>query len=183
MRKSLLVVAAFATVAAVGLVACGDDDGGGTTEDTSTESIVGTNTVHEVVQGIGYDTFSSLIDAAGMADELKGTGPFTVFVPTDEAFAELDPAVLAALQDPTNVEVLRSILRFHVVEGNWYANVIVDGEQPTLEGSSVEFSTVGGVTVSGANVVTADIPASNGVVHAIDAVLVPPTVDLSTFAS
>jgi len=136
-----------------------------------------------VIQGIGYDTFSSLIDAAGMADELKGTGPFTVFVPTDDAFAEVDPAVLAALQDPANVEVLRSILRFHIVEGNWYANVIVDGEQPTLEGSMVEFSTVGGVTVSGAGVATADIPASNGVVHAIDAVLVPPTVDLSPFAS
>lgn len=181
MRKSLLVASAFAACAAVGLVGCGDDDG--TTEDTSTESIVGTNTVHEVIQGIGYDTFSSLIDAAGMADELKGTGPFTVFVPTDDAFAEVDPAVLAALQDPANVEVLRSILRFHMVEGNWYANVIVDGEQPTLEGSMVEFSTVGGVTVSGAGVATADIPASNGVVHVIDAVLVPPTVDLSPFAS
>jgi len=181
MRKSLLVAAAFAAFAAVGLVGCGDDDG--TTEDTTTESIVGTNTVHDVIQGIGYDTISSLIDAAGMADELSGTGPFTVFVPTDEAFAELDPAVLAALQDPANVEVLRSILRYHVVEGNWYADVIVDGEQPTLEGSSVEFSTVGGVTVSGANVVTADIPGSNGVVHAIDAVLVPPSVDLSPFAS
>lgn len=181
MRRSLLVASAFAAFAAVGLVGCGDDDG--TKENTSTESIVGMNTVHEVIQGIGYDTFSSLIDAAGMADELKGTGPFTVFVPTDDAFAEVDPAVLAALQDPANVEVLRSILRFHIVEGNWYANVIVDGEQPTLEGSMVEFSTVGGVTVSGAGVATADIPASNGVVHVIDAVLVPPTVDLSPFAS
>lgn len=181
MRKSLVVVAAFATVAAVGLVGCGDDDG--SSQDTTAESIVGASTVHDVIQGIGYDTFSSLIDAAGVADELSGTGPFTVFVPTDEAFAKLDPAVLAALQDPANVEVLRSILRFHVVEGNWYSSVIVDGEQPTLEGSAVEFSTVGGVTVSGANIVTADIPASNGVVHAIDAVLVPPSVDLSPFAS
>ena len=182
MRKSLLVAAAFATLAAVGLVGCGDDDGGAT-EDTGTESIVGANTVVDVVQGVGYDTFSTLVDAAGMADELSGTGPFTVFVPTDDAFAALDPAVLTALQDPANVEVLRSILRFHVVEGNWYSNVIVDGEQATLEGSMVEISTVGGVTVSGANVATADIPASNGVVHAIDAVLVPPTVDLSPFAS
>ncbi len=181
MRKSPLIAAAFATVAAVGLVGCGDD--GGTTEDTGTESIVGANTVVDVFHGVGYDTFSTLVDAAGMADELSGTGPFTVFVPTDDAFAALDPAVLTALQDPANVEVLRSILRFHVVEGNWYSNVIVDGEQATLEGSTVEISTVGGVTVSGANVVTTDIPSSNGVVHAIDAVLVPPTVDLSPFAS
>jgi uncharacterized surface protein with fasciclin (FAS1) repeats len=179
MRKSVLVVAVFASVATGGLAGCGDDDGA--TADTTMESIVGMNSVVDVFRGVGYDTFSSLVDAAGMAEEFAGTGPFTVFVPTDEAFAELDPAVLVALQDPANVEVLRSILRFHAVEGNWYSNVFVDGEQTTLEGSLVELSTVGGVTVSGVNVVTLDIPASNGVVHAIDAVLVPPTVDLSLF--
>jgi uncharacterized surface protein with fasciclin (FAS1) repeats len=180
MRKTMVAMA-IASVATVGLVGCGGDDGA--TEETTAESIVGTNTVADVAQGLGYDTFSELAIAADLVGELSATGPFTVFVPTDEAFAELDPAVLAALKDPANVGLLRSILLFHVVEGNWYSDVIVDGEQASLEGSVLELSTVGGVTVSGAAVVTADVPGSNGVVHAIDAVLVPPTVDLSPFAS
>jgi uncharacterized surface protein with fasciclin (FAS1) repeats len=112
-----------------------------------------------------------------LVDTLNGEGPFTVFAPTDEAFAALPAGVLDALLLPENKDVLTQILTYHVVPGEVLAADVTDGDVATVEGQSVTLSTADGVTVNGANVIQADVVTSNGVIHAIDAVLLPPGVD------
>lgn len=126
--------------------------------------------------------FSTLVAALGVAElveTLAGEGPFTVFAPTDEAFAALPAGVLDALLLPENKDVLIQILTYHVVSGKVMAADVTDGDVASLEGSTLALSTANGVTVNGANVVTADVMGSNGVIHAIDAVLLPAGVDLA----
>jgi uncharacterized surface protein with fasciclin (FAS1) repeats len=106
-------------------------------------------------------------------------GPFTVFAPTDAAFAALPAGVLDALLLPENKEVLVKILTYHVVPASVLAADVTDGDVATVEGQTVKLSTADGVTVNGAKVVTPDVMASNGVIHAIDAVLVPADVDVA----
>lgn len=128
----------------------------------------------------GAPDFSTLVaaaQAAGLVDTLNGEGPFTVFAPTDEAFAALPEGLVDALLLPENKDVLTKILTYHVVPGTVMAADIADGDVATVEGQNVTLSTADGVTVNGATVVQADIVASNGVVHVIDAVIVPPDVD------
>lgn len=128
----------------------------------------------------GAPDFSTLVaaaQAAGLVDTLNGEGPFTVFAPTDEAFAALPEGLVDALLLPENKDVLTKILTYHVVPGTVMAADIVDGDVATVEGQNITLSTADGVTVNGATVVQADIVASNGVVHVIDAVIVPPDVD------
>jgi uncharacterized surface protein with fasciclin (FAS1) repeats len=124
---------------------------------------------------IGAGDFKTLVKALTAADlvtTLKGKGPFTVFAPTDEAFAKLPPGALdALLADKTK---LTKVLTYHVVPGKVMAADVVKLDQAkTVEGSSVAISTTGGVKVDRANVVKTDIPASNGVIHVIDAVIMP----------
>jgi len=131
---------------------------------------------------VGNDDFSTLVAAvlaADLADVLAGTGPFTVFAPTNAAFAALPEGVLEALLLPENRDILVSILTYHVVSGTVLAADVVDGDVTTLEGNALTLDTANGVTVNGANVVAADVLASNGVIHVIDAVLLPPGLDLS----
>jgi len=124
---------------------------------------------------VGAGDFKTLVKALTAADlvtTLKGKGPFTVFAPTDEAFAKLPPGALdALLADKTK---LTKVLTYHVVPGKVMAADVVKLDQAkTVEGSSVAISTTGGVKVDRANVVKTDIPASNGVIHVIDAVIMP----------
>ena len=122
-----------------------------------------------------FTTLAKALQAAGLVNAFKGPGPFTVFAPTDAAFAKLPAGTLATLlKDPKGE--LTKILTYHVVPGKVMAADITDGmTAKTLEGSTVKFTVKDGkVYVNGAQVTTADVPASNGVIHVIDKVLIPP---------
>jgi uncharacterized surface protein with fasciclin (FAS1) repeats len=128
----------------------------------------------------GFETLVAAVVAAGLAETLSGEGPFTVFAPTDEAFAALPEGLLEKLLLEENRDLLVQILTYHVVSGTVLAADVTDGDVATVEGQNVTLDTTTGVTVNGANVVLADVLASNGVIHAIDAVILPPGVDVST---
>ena len=126
-----------------------------------------------------FETLVAAVTAADLAGTLSGEGPFTVFAPTDDAFAALPEGLVAALLLPENKDTLVKILTYHVVSGEVFAADIADGDVVTVEGQTVALSTADGVTVNGASVLIADVPAANGVVHAIGAVLVPSDVDIA----
>jgi len=132
--------------------------------------------VETAVAAGNFTILVELIQAAELVDVLKGEGPFTVFAPTDEAFAAVPAEILTALaEDP---EMLRSVLLYHVVPGRLVAALISDGKEvETAQGESVRFSFADGVKkVNEATIVARDIQASNGVIHAIDSVILPPSV-------
>jgi uncharacterized surface protein with fasciclin (FAS1) repeats len=130
-----------------------------------------------------FETLVAAVTAAGLAETLSSEGPFTVFAPTDEAFDALPEGVLDALLLPENKDALTSILTYHVVSGEVMAADVTAGDVPTVEGSDITITTDGGVKVNDANVTATDVDASNGVIHVIDAVLVPPTVDVAALTS
>jgi len=178
MKKLRLgAMTAVALAAALTLSACGSDSES-STESTMEEVSVGT--IVDVAVGAGnFSTLVAAVTAADLVETLSGTGPFTVFAPTDDAFAALPAGVLDALLLPENKAVLAQILTYHVVSGSVMAADVTDGDVATVEGSNITLSTASGVTVNGANVVAADVMASNGVIHAIDAVILPPGVDVA----
>jgi uncharacterized surface protein with fasciclin (FAS1) repeats len=130
-----------------------------------------------------FETLVAAVTAADLVETLSGEGPFTVFAPTDEAFDALPEGVLDALLLPENKDALTSILTYHVVSGEVMAADVTAGDVPTVEGSTIAITTEGGVKVNEANVTATDVDASNGVIHVIDAVLVPPTVDVAALTS
>ncbi len=122
-----------------------------------------------------FNTLVAAVKAAGLVDTLKGPGPFTVFAPTDEAFAKLPPGTLEDLLKPENKARLQSILTYHVVAGNVLAKDVVKLDSAkTVEGQSITITaTNGGVMVDNAHVIKTDIVTSNGVIHVIDSVILP----------
>lgn len=122
-----------------------------------------------------FKTLVAAVQAADLVDTLKGKGPFTVFAPTDEAFAKLPKGTVESLLKPENKEKLIAILTYHVVPGKVMAKDVVNlTEAKTVQGSTVKIAVEGGkVSVGGANVVKTDIVTSNGVIHVIDAVMLP----------
>ena len=121
-----------------------------------------------------FQTLISAVDAAGLRETLSGPGPFTVFAPTDEAFAALPEGAIANLLLPENREQLTAVLTYHVASGRvTSADVAGMGSVPSLQGGQLAVDTSQGVKINQANVIQADIEASNGVIHAIDAVLMP----------
>jgi len=124
-----------------------------------------------------FKTLAAALKAAGLVDTLKGSGPFTVFAPTDAAFAKLPAGTLESLLKPENKAKLVAILTYHVVPGDvTAADVVKLSEAKTVNGAMLKVSTQNGrVMVNNADVVKTDIEASNGVIHVIDAVLLPPT--------
>lgn len=122
-----------------------------------------------------FKTLAAALEAAGLVDTLKGGGPFTVFAPTDAAFDALPAGTVENLLKPENREQLVAVLTYHVVPGKYLAGSVVDMDSaPTVNGQALDIATSGaGVTVGGARVVTADVEASNGVIHVIDKVLIP----------
>ncbi len=130
-----------------------------------------------------FKTLTAAVGAAGLTDTLMGDGKFTVFAPTDEAFAKLPPGVVDALLKPENKDVLTKVLTYHVLSGETFSKDITAGEVKTVEGDTIKLTTDGGVKVNEAAVLTPDIPASNGVIHAIDTVLLPPGVDLDALVN
>jgi len=118
-------------------------------------------------------TFNRLVDQAGLKDELRAAGPLTVFAPTDEAFKNVPTKTLEALQ--ADKEQLKSVLRYHVVNAKIGSAEVKNSSQQSLNGASLTLAKAGDfVAVEDAVVQRADIPASNGVVHVIDRVLLPP---------
>ena len=118
-----------------------------------------------------FKTLTTALQAAGLVDTLKGKGPFTVFAPTDEAFAKVPKADLdALLKDKAK---LTAVLTYHVVPGKVMAADVKAGKVKTVQGSELTVSTMGGVKVDAANVVKTDIVADNGVIHVIDSVIMP----------
>ncbi|MEO0748996.1 MAG: fasciclin domain-containing protein [Pseudomonadota bacterium] len=130
--------------------------------------------VDTAVAAGSFGTLVAAVQAAGLVDTLKGEGPFTVFAPTDEAFAALPKGTVDTLLQPENKDQLVAILTYHVLPGKVMSTDLSDGmTATTVQGSDVTIGTEGGVTVNGANGVAADVVASNGVIHVIDAVILP----------
>ena len=134
--------------------------------------------VDTAVSAGSFKTLVAAVKAAGLVDVLKGDGPFTVFAPTDEAFAKLPEGTVESLLKPENKDKLVAVLTYHVVPGAVKAEKVVtlDGKKvKTVQGSEVAISVKGGsVYVDKAKVVKTDIVTSNGVIHVIDAVILPP---------
>jgi uncharacterized surface protein with fasciclin (FAS1) repeats len=123
-----------------------------------------------------FTTLAKALEAAGLVDALKGEGPFTVFAPTDEAFAKLPAGTVETLLMPENKEKLKAVLLYHVVAGKFVAADVLKlngKEAKTLQGGKVKVKANKGVMVDGANVVKTDVMATNGVIHVIDSVLMP----------
>ena len=131
------------------------------------------NIVEVAVDAGSFSTLVSAVQAAGLVETLSGEGPFTVFAPTDEAFARIPEADLEALL--ADKEALTAVLTYHVVPGEVYASDVMElSSAQTVNGQSVQIRTMDGkVMVDGATVVSADIEASNGVIHVIDRVILP----------
>lgn len=127
---------------------------------------------------VGAGTFTTLVaavTAAGLVETLKGEGPFTVFAPTDAAFAALPAGTVEDLLKPENKDKLVALLTYHVVAGKVMSTDLTEGmKAATVNGAEVTITLDGGAKVNGATISTADIVAKNGVIHVIDAVIMPP---------
>lgn len=132
--------------------------------------------VDTAVKAGQFNTLAAALKAGDLVVVLKGTGPFTVFAPTDEAFKKLPPGTVENLLKPENKAQLVKILTYHVVPGKVMSSALAGKktDAKTVQGEMVMVdATMGGVTVNGAKVVTADVSADNGVIHVIDTVLIP----------
>jgi uncharacterized surface protein with fasciclin (FAS1) repeats len=156
--------------------------------DKATKAECPTMTAREVVEEAGdkkdivdtavaagsFNTLAAALKAAGLVDALKGKGPFTVFAPTDEAFAKLPKGTVETLLKPENKAKLTAILKYHVVSGNVMAKDVKSGSVETLAGQRIDLvAEKGNVTVDKAKVTKTDIEATNGVIHVIDTVILP----------
>jgi uncharacterized surface protein with fasciclin (FAS1) repeats len=134
-------------------------------------SVQAKDIVDTAVAAGSFKTLATALGAADLVDTLKGKGPFTVFAPTDDAFAKIPKADLdALLKDKAK---LTAVLTYHVVAGKVMAADVKAGKVKTVQGSDLTVTTMGGVQVNGANVVKTDIVADNGVIHVIDTVVMP----------
>ncbi len=161
--SSFLTIFAFAFLS-FGFVGCdssSDDDGPGT--------------IMDVAEANGFSTLVAAIDAAGLRSTLEGEDQLTVFAPTDAAFAALPAGTVASLLLPENIQTLTNILTYHVVSGRVPSTDVVNlASAPTLLGQNVTIEVIdGSVFINGAQVITVDVEADNGIIHIIDAVLLP----------
>ena len=127
--------------------------------------------VDTAVKAGSFKTLVAAVQAAGLVETLKGPGPFTVFAPSDEAFAKIPKATLDALLK--DKAALTKVLTYHVVPGKVMAKDVKAGKVKTVQGQEITLKTEGGVMVDGAKVVATDVTASNGVIHVIDTVIMP----------
>lgn len=123
-----------------------------------------------------FSTLAAALRAAGLLEALKSEGPFTVFAPTDDAFAKIPPQTLSELLQPENKEKLTAILTYHVVPGRVTAHDVANlNSATTLQGQTVKISKQDGVKINDAKVIAPDVEATNGLIHVIDSVLMPAT--------
>ncbi len=131
-------------------------------------------TVVEIAAGSpDHTTLVAAVKAAGLVETLSGPGPFTIFAPTNAAFAKLPAGTVESLLKPENKDKLIAILTYHVVPAQVLAKDVKAGAAPTVNGKTVTLATDGGVTVNGAKVIAADLVGTNGVSHVIDTVILP----------
>lgn len=131
--------------------------------------------VDTAVANGSFKTLVAAVQAAGLVDTLKGAGPFTVFAPTDAAFAALPAGTVDDLLKPENKDKLAAVLTYHVIAGKVMSTDLTDGQKAkTVQGAEVTFDLDGGAKVNDAAIVTADVAADNGVIHVIDKVILPP---------
>ncbi len=166
--KRVLIAAQAVVFAAFAVSAFADHHGGG--HMTSQSDIVDT-----AVSAGQFQTLAAALTAADLVDTLKGDGPFTVFAPTDDAFAKLPEGTVETLLKPENKDQLVAVLTYHVVAGKVAAEDVVKLDSATtVNGEAVSITVAdGGVRVDNANVVATDIEASNGIIHVIDTVILP----------
>lgn len=183
---------ALATVAGVGLAACSSSGTSSSDASTATPTTAMSSgmsgmtmpaaktVVDLAASNADFSTLVAAVKAAGLADTLSGTGPFTVFAPTNEAFAQIPKATLDSLLKPENKDKLARILKYHVVAGMVMAADVKPGKVTTVDGTEFTISVEDGKVFitdgqgSKAQVVKTDLGAGNGVVHVIDKVLMPP---------
>ena len=131
--------------------------------------------VDTAVAAGSFNTLAAALTAAGLVETLKGEGPFTVFAPTDAAFAALPAGTVEDLLKPENKDKLIAVLTYHVVAGKVMSTDLTeDMKAATVNGAEITITLEGGAKVNGVAISTADIAASNGVIHVIDAVILPP---------
>jgi len=169
----MITATRFLTVFAfcAGLLAAGAASAGHHSEGEMTTS----NIVEVAAGNEDFSTLVAAVQAAGLVDVLSGEGPFTVFAPTNAAFAKLPAGTVESLLEPANKQQLVDILTYHVVAGKVYAKDVVElTEATTVNGANISIAvTDAGVQINNAAVVTTDIKASNGVIHVIDTVILP----------
>ena len=176
MKLTHIAVIAALAVASLGVVACGSSDSETTASTTATTTAMTDETIAAVATGNkDLSTLVAALTAADLVTTLEGTGPYTVFAPTDAAFADIQSTV-DTLLEPDNKTDLQQVLTYHVVPGTYTAADLTDGQKlKTVEGQDLTVSITDGVVkVNDATVEATDITASNGVVHVINKVLVPP---------
>ncbi len=141
--------------------------------DSDTEDPLGS--VYDVAVENGFTTLVAAVDAAGLSETLRTDGPFTIFAPTNEAFAALPAGTVETLLQPENIETLTDILTYHVVSGRVTSSQVVTlSSATTLQGGTVTIEVAdGNVFINGAQVTTVDVEADNGIIHVIDSVLLP----------
>jgi uncharacterized surface protein with fasciclin (FAS1) repeats len=170
------VVLMFAAVLA-STSAFGYEDSKAKMNKAATPAVV--DIVDTAVANGSFKTLAAALQAADLVATLKGAGPFTVFAPTDAAFAKLPAGTLEMLLKPENKATLAKILTYHVVASTVMAKDVKAGKAKTVEGSNLTIATKGGVTLNGTSKVTAaDVKATNGVIHVIDTVVLPPGLKL-----
>ena len=143
-----------------------------------TPARAGQSDIVDTAVGAGmFNTLVAAVTAADLVGQLKAPGPFTVFAPTDDAFSKLPAGTVEMLLKPENKDKLIAVLTYHIVPGKVMSGDIAGKtlDVPTAQGQTAKVDASSGVTINGANVVKADIEASNGVVHVIDAVILPPS--------
>ena len=176
MKLTHIAVIAALAVASLGVVACGSSDTETTASTTATTTAMTDETIAAVATGTkDLSTLVAALTAADLVTTLEGTGPYTVFAPTDAAFSDIQSTV-DTLLEPGNKTDLQQVLTYHVVPGTYTAADLTDGQKlKTVEGQDLTVSIKDGVVkVNDATVEATDITASNGVVHVINKVLVPP---------
>jgi uncharacterized surface protein with fasciclin (FAS1) repeats len=179
MRRALVGLSLVGFVALAGCSSSPGTNAASSMTPSPTQSSAAADIVGVASATPDLSTLVTAVQAAGLVSTLQGTGPYTVFAPTNEAFAALPAGVVDKLLLSCNKDALTKVLTYHVVSGKVMSTDIQPGNVATVEGQKIKLGTSGGVTVNDANVVTADVPASNGVVHVIDKVLVPSDVDVS----
>lgn len=181
MKKLSVLSLVVATVASAILYSCGSAPKEGAEDEMMTEEVVEipTETPKTVVDiAVGspnHTTLVAAVSAAGLVETLNGAGPFTIFAPTNRAFAALPEGTVESLLLPENKDQLTGILTYHVVAGNVIAADLSDGQVvPTLNGQELTVSIADGkVSINGATVTVADLLGTNGVIHVIDTVILP----------
>lgn len=173
LHSTLIPLLAF-----VVLAGCSKDAQQGSTtaaKTAATHEAAGANIVNVAATAGDFNTLVAAVKAAGLVETLQGDGPFTVFAPTDEAFAKLPAGTVDSLLMPQNKEKLVAVLTYHVVAGKVLAADVVQlSSADTVEGQPVSITADdAGVRINNANVIATDVMASNGVIHVIDTVLIP----------